>query len=180
MNGLNRDQWTEKLDALGGHLNNAEITVIGSWPVIEWGLPGRTSMNLNVWMPASRFDVDLFREACVAADLDLDPTGEVCRPCVRLMYPGDAHVPPHEFERNMWCGGLILSTPPPAVLIASKLVRTSDRDFHDMVFLKHHFRVETEDIVEAVNAIDDKAARETAMGNLRFLEFTATSSPKGS
>lgn len=180
MNGLNRDQWIEKLGTLGDHLNDANITVIGSWPVIEDGMPGRTSMDLNVWMPASRFDVDLFREACVSAGLDLDPTSEASRPCVRLMYPGDAHVPPHETFLTHNYGGLRLLVPPPAVLIASKLVRTSDKDFHDMVFLQHKFRVATEDIVEAVNAIGDKAAREAAMGNLGFLEFTATSLPKGS
>jgi len=172
---LTREQWAEKLAIIGAYIKGrgAEITieVIGSWPAIDLGMPGRTSEDMDVWMPNSRFDSALLREACVNAGVDFDPIGEVERPYIQLVRPGITQVPKHEPQPSAIFGGLILVTPPPAALIASKLVRASAKDVPDIVFLKHKFRVSTEEITAFVRAIGDKMARETAEENVVYLEF---------
>ena len=49
--GLNRLQWEEKLAAIGEHLRSlgsaATLEIIGAWPVMEAGLEGRTSLELE-------------------------------------------------------------------------------------------------------------------------------------
>ena len=53
--GLNRQQWDEKLSALGAGFRamnvEARLEIIGAWPVIEAVMPGRTRLNLDVWAP---------------------------------------------------------------------------------------------------------------------------------
>jgi len=182
--GLTREQWAEKLALIGAFIKakGAKITIeiIGSWPAIELGMPGRTSEDLDVWMPNSRFDRALFREACLNAGVDFDPTGEVDRPYIQLVRPGITQVPRHEPEHSAVFGGLILVTPPPAALIASKLVRASGKDMHDIVFLKQKFRIPMDDIMACVKAIGDKMARETAEENIVYLEFRASASKRKS
>jgi len=134
-------------------------------------MPGRISEDLNVWMPNSRFDRALFCEACLSAGLDFDPTGEVDRPYIQLVRPGITHVPKHDPEPSAVFGGLILVTPPPAALIASKLVRASPKDVYDMVFLKEKFRISTDDVAAFVRTIANKIARTTAQENIVCLEF---------
>jgi hypothetical protein len=78
--GLNRQQWEEKLAQLGAQLqalNGAvRLEIIGPWPLIEAGMPGRTSLDLDVWAPGSQSDRRLLRAACAAAGLDFDPLDE--------------------------------------------------------------------------------------------------------
>ena len=87
--GLDRRQWEEKLAGIGQHLQRqnapATLELIGAWPVIEAGLEGRTSLDLDVWMPGSDADRSALAAACAAAGLDFDPTGETDRPYLRLM-----------------------------------------------------------------------------------------------
>ena len=69
--GLNRLQWEEKLAAIGENLrllgSSAILEIIGAWPVIEAGLEGRTSLDLDVWMPESDVDRSALANACAAA-----------------------------------------------------------------------------------------------------------------
>ena len=183
MQGLTREDWAEKLAKIGSYIADKgakiEIEVIGSWPGLEAGMPGRTSEDLDVWLPNSRFDRALFRDACLHAGLDFDPIDEVDRPYVQIVRPGITHVPQHTPEPSAVFGGLILVTPPPAALIASKLVRASDKDLHDAVFLKHKFRISTEDVASFAKAIGDKMARTTAEENIVYLEFHAPPARSG-
>ena len=175
MKGLTRDEWAEKLAIIGSFLQSkgakVEIEVIGSWPVIEAGMPGRTSEDLDVWLPNSTFDRGLFREACLNAGLAFDPSDEVDQPYIQIVRPGITQVPKHKPERSAVFGGLILVTPPPAALIASKLVRASEKDLSDVMFLKHKFGVSTNAIASFTKAISDEIARATAEENVVYLEF---------
>ena len=175
MRGLTREQWAEKLAAIGSYIKakGAEITVevIGSWPAIESGMPGRTSEDLDIWTPNSQFDAALFREACINAGLDFNPIGETNRPYIQLVRPGITQVPEHEPERAAIFGGLIVVTPPPAALIASKLVRATDKDVHDVIFLKQKYRVSTKEVTDFAQAIGNKMARDAAIENIVYLEF---------
>ena len=58
-------------------------------------------------------------------------------------------------------------------MIASKLVRASGKDVHDMVFLKQKFRISRDDVMAYIKAIGDKMARTTAQENIVYLEFHA-------
>ncbi len=97
--GLNREQWEERLAALGAALSalgsEASLEVIGAWPVIDAGMPGRSSLDLDVWMPGSQMDRSTLRAACETAGLDFDPIDEAARPYVQFVRPGIVQMPEH-------------------------------------------------------------------------------------
>ena len=172
--GLNRLQWEEKLAAIGEHLralgSAATLEIIGAWPVMEAGLEGRTSLDLDVWMPASDADRTALAKACVAAGLDFNPTGETDRPYVQLVQPGIIEVPEHvPVEAGRW-GALTIITPPPAALAAMKLVRAEPKDLADVLFLCSRHGLGKEDVAHYVQRIRDPQKRQTAEENLVYLE----------
>jgi hypothetical protein len=102
---------------------------------MEAGLEGRTSMDLDVWMPESQLDRPALAAACHAAGLDFDPTGETDRPYVQLIRPGIVAMPTHTpVEAGRW-KTLTVTTPPPAALAAARLIRADAKDIADILFL---------------------------------------------
>ena len=172
--GLNRLQWEEKLAAIGEHLrsvgSSATLEIIGAWPVMEAGLEGRTSLDLDVWMPASDADRGALAKACAAAGLDFNPTGETDRPYMQLVQPGIIEMPEHvPVEAGRW-GALTITTPPPAALAAMKLVRAEPKDIADVLFLCSRHGLGQEDVALYVRRIRDSRKRQTAEENLVYLE----------
>ena len=57
--GLSRDEWLEKLTLVDQSLQRqgatAQLTLVGSAAGIFTGQPGRTSIDLGVWNPKSRY-----------------------------------------------------------------------------------------------------------------------------
>jgi hypothetical protein len=57
--GLNKEQWLEKLTLIDQSLlrqgGSAQLTMVGSAAGIFSGQPGRTSIDLDVWKPGSRY-----------------------------------------------------------------------------------------------------------------------------
>ena len=172
--GLNRRQWEEKLAAIGEHLRSigstATLEVIGAWPVMEAGLEGRTSLDLDVWMPASDADRGALAKACMAAGLDFNPTGETDRPYMQLVQPGIIEMPEHvPVEAGRW-GALTIITPPPAALAAMKLMRAEPKDIADVLFLCSRHGLGKENVAHYARRIRDPQKRQTAEENLVYLE----------
>ena len=172
--GLERQQWNEKLAAIGEHLRDhgsaAALEIIGAWPVMEAGLEGRTSLDLGVWMPASDADRSTTAAACAAAGLDFDPTGETDRPYLQLVQPGIVSMPDHVPVKVGRWGALTVLTPPPAVLAAMKLVRAEPKDVADVLFLASRHGLTREPVAAAVRSIPDASKRQTAEENLVYLD----------
>jgi hypothetical protein len=174
--GLTRDEWADRFARIGEYLRERNVTavleIIGAWPVMESGMPGRTSMDLDVWLPGSRFDHAVFRDACHAAGLEFDPTTETDRPYIQIVRPGLVHVPPHEPEFSALFGSLTVQSPPPAALIASKLVRGAAKDIEDVLYLQSKFGISTDAVAGFASQITDRIARETATENLVYLRLS--------
>lgn len=171
--GLNREQWDEKLSALGAELRainaTARLEIIGAWPVIESGMPERTSLDLEVWAPGSEADRTALRAACAASGLEFDPIDETAGPYLRLVRPGIVQMPDHTPEAAGTWGGLTITIPPPAALAAAKLIRAADKDLADVFFLCSKHGLSRPDLAAYVEKIPGAAQRETARENLVYL-----------
>ena len=128
--------------------------------MIEAGLEGRTSLDLDVGLPGSDADRSALAAACADAGLDFDPTGETHRPYLQLIHPGIVTVP---VKAGRW-GGLTILTPPPAALAAMKLVRA------DIFFLCSRHGLTRAGVAAYVRQIPDSVQRQTAQENLVYLE----------
>ncbi len=172
--GLNREQWEEKLAALGAEFRalkvEATLEIIGAWPLIDAGMPARTSLDLDIWMPGSQVDRAALRAACVAAGLDFDPIDETHRPYVQLVRPGIVEMPQHTPQEAGRWAGLTIVVPPPAALAAAKLVRAAGKDLADIFFLCSKHALRSEDVAAFVEKIPDSSQRQTARENLVYLD----------
>jgi hypothetical protein len=172
--GLSRIEWQEKLDLLGGALRELgtpmQLEIIGSWPLIDAGMPGRATLDIDVWAPASEFDRSGLRKACAAAGLVFDPLDELDTPYLQIVQPGIVSIPEHvPLKLGQW-GALTLFVPPPAALAAAKLTRAQPKDIADVLFLRAKYRLGRADVSAFVEGISDRAHRETARENLVYFD----------
>ena len=96
-----------------------------------------TTRDLDVWKPASDYDLIELKRAVEAAGLTFDPQSSLDpdTPYVRMVEAGTTQVGQFEPVFMERLGRLYLYRPPIEHLIASKLVRGDDRDVDDVVFL---------------------------------------------
>ena len=174
--GLGRGEWLEKLtlvdQSLQGQGATAQLTLVGSAVGIFAGRPGRTSIELGVWKPKSRYQFQALKEAVEDAGLLFDPksTLEPDTPYLQLVEPGIAETEKFESTETLErFGALRLERPPIASLIAAKLVRAEPRDLEDIAFLMSRYRPARQDIEQAVNTMP-RPAREKATENLVYLD----------
>lgn len=181
--GLSRDEWLEKLTLVDQSLQRqgatALLTLVGSAAGIFAGQPGRTSIDLDVWKPTSRYQVPALKKAVEAAGLLFDPKSmlEPDRPYIQLMEPGIAQT--GEFTTTEMLepfSALRLERPPIANLVAAKLVRAEPKDLEDIAFLISRYQPTRQDIEEAVNTMP-RRARETATENLVYLSTMGENEP---
>ena len=189
--GLNREQWNEKLALIGQELARlgtaASVTVVGSAPGILAGQPARTSMDLDVWRPASDFDRTSFQAAVETAGLLYDPKGyEPAAPYIQMVEPGIVQVGKFEPEPVERYGGLSVAKAPAANLIASKLLRASEVDLYDIAWMMGTYQPDPADVGRAIKSFP-REQRERATENMIYLQAIgpfsrgpeATSSPAG-
>jgi hypothetical protein len=170
--GLGRDEWLEKLTLIDQSLRRqgatAQLTLVGSAAGIFAGQPGRTSIDLDVWKPKSRYEFQSLSRAVEDAGLLFDPksTLEPDTPYIQLVEPGLAQTGKFETAETIeQFGALRLERPPIANLIAAKLLRAEPRDLEDIAFLMSRYRPARQDIEQAVNTMP-RQAREKATENL--------------
>jgi hypothetical protein len=172
--GLNRDEWLEKLDLLGAALEELgapmQWDVIGSWPLIDAGMPGRATLDIDIWSPASEFERSALKKACAAAGLIFNPLDELDVPYVQIVQPGIVSVPDHVPVKIGQWGALTLYAPPPAALAAAKLTRAQPKDIADVLFLRGKYRLGRPEVSAYVERIADSRNRETARENLVYFD----------
>ncbi len=173
--GLSRDEWLEKLTLVDQSLQRqgatAQLTLVGSAAGIFAGQPGRTSIDLDVWKPKSRYQFPALKKAVEDAGLLFDPksTLEPDIPYIQLVEPGIAETGKFETTETLQqFSALRLQRPPIANLITAKLVRAEARDLEDIAFLLSRYRPARQDIEQAVNTMP-RQAREKAKENLVYL-----------
>ncbi|MGO8676721.1 MAG: hypothetical protein ACLQVX_12720 [Limisphaerales bacterium] len=181
--GLSRDEWLEKLTLVDQSLRRqgatACLTLVGSAAGIFAGQPGRTSIDLDIWKPKSRYEFQALKRAVEEAGLLFDPksTLEPDTPYVQLVEPGVAQTGQFETTETLeQFGALCLERPPIANLVAAKLVRAEPRDLEDIAFLMARYRPARPDIVHAVSTMP-RQARETATENLVYLSAMSGNEP---
>jgi len=173
--GLSRDEWLERLTLVDQSLQRqgatVQLTLVGSAAGIFAGQPGRTSIDLDVWKPNSRYQFPALKKAVEDAGLLFDPksTLEPETPYIQLVEPGIAETGKFETTETLeQFNALRLERPPIANLVAAKLVRAEPRDLEDIAFLLSKYHPARQDIEQAVNTMP-RQAREKATGNLVYL-----------
>lgn len=168
--GLNREQWIEKLDAIGKK-TKAKLCLIGSAACIFSGMRGRTSIDLDVWNPKSRFDYQEFRAAVEEAGLLLNPTDEIVeQPYIQIIEPGICQTGKFdETVKIMDTGGVEISRPPVENLIASKLLRCEQRDLEDIAHLSTTHNPERAGVEKAIRSMP-AGAKNKALENMVYLD----------
>ena len=174
--GLDRREWLEKLMRIDHSLKEqhatAQLTLIGCAAAILAGQPDRTSMDLDVWKPRSRYQLPTLKKAVEAAGLLFDPksTLEPDTPYIQLIEPGIVQT--GNFKRTESLEqfeALRLDRPPIANLIASKLIRADAKDLEDIAFLLSRYDLSRRGIEQVVKTMPPRA-REKASGNLVYLD----------
>jgi len=172
---LDRAEWIEKLVAIDESLvrqgASAHLMIIGSAIGILAGQPERTSIDLDVWKPKSRYQLQALKQAVEEAGLLFDPksTLEPDTPYLQLVEPGVAEIgkfeEPEVLEQFQ---ALTLERPPIANVVAAKLIRAEEKDLQDIAFLMQKYRPSVEDVKNAINSMP-RGTRERASENVVYL-----------
>ena len=159
-------------EALGRGGDPVHLCLIGSAACLFGGMEGRTSRDLDVWKPASEYDLLDLKRAVESAGLAFDPKTvlEPDQPYLQLIEPGLTQVGEFTPVRMEKMGRLILSRPPVENLIAAKLIRADARDIGDIQFLYQLHQPDPERIRGIVDSFPP-AARNRAVDNLVYLEI---------
>ncbi len=158
--------------ALGKEGDPVEICLIGSAACLFGGMDGRTSIDLDVWMPNSRFDELELKQAVISVGLLYDPKTdeEPDKTYLQIVEPGIVQLGVFEsvFVKKM--GRLLVTRPPYENIIASKLTRANFKDIQDIHFLMQTYRPSRESIEKIIASLPN-SDREVASENLIYLDI---------
>jgi hypothetical protein len=172
--GLNKEQWLEKLTLIDQSLQrqggSAQLTLVGSAAGILAGQPGRTSIDLDVWKPGSRYQYQTLKKAAEDAGLLFDPKmAEPDRAYLQMVEPGLTQLGKFEATECLEQFHVLrLERPPMANLVAAKLVRAESKDLEDIAYLVSVYRPSRQEIEQAVASMP-REARIKAGENLVYL-----------
>ena len=158
--------------ALGKEGSSVKLCLIGSAACVFAGMELRTTEDLDIWQPASDFDLIELRRAAEEAGLIFNPTDllEPGQAYLQIVEPGIIQVGSFEPVVMFRMGRLIVSRPPVENIIASKLVRADAKDIEDIRFLHNHYQADTA-LVKSVISGYPVAKRVIAEENLIYLEI---------
>ncbi len=174
---LNREEWLDQLERIAAALPACgvpvKICLIGSGAcLLEAGMPGRASHDLDVWQPGSDFDLGELRRAVIQAGLLFDPRSalEPEQPYVQIVNPGPTQV--GAFEPVFWArfGRLHVYLPPWPNWVAAKLARGEPQDIEDVLYVAKSQQVKAEE-VEACAESFPEPARHQVLANLIYLRI---------
>ena len=174
---LDREAWLVALEgiakALGPTGQPVRLCLIGSVACVFGGMAARTTRDLDVWKPASDYDLAELKQAVEAAGLSFDPksTLDPDKPYVQLVERGPTQVGQFEPVFMERLGRLHLYRPPVGHLIASKLVRGDDADIEDVVFLISKYQPARAEILAVIESFSEPG-RTQALGNLIYFDVT--------
>lgn len=184
MKDVDRTSLTGLLEAMDGAAEERQtLCVIGAAALILLGQPERQTGDVAVWHPGSNVvDSDL-RRLAAASGLSCDP--KECEPegtYLQIISPGIVNLPAvqddiwatGEHSRILWQGRkLTVICPPPPIIAASKLVRASEVDIDDMVYLIGAIGVSRKQILQAADRFPN-ADREIIHENMPLVDATLT------
>lgn len=174
---LDRDAWLAALQSIAVALGPAgepvRLCLIGSVACVFGGMATRTTRDLDVWKPASDYDLIELKQAIETAGLTFDPKSSLDpdTPYVQMVEAGPTQLGQFEPVFMERLGRLYLYRPPIENLIASKLVRAEGRDVEDVVFLmaKHS---PTQAAIRTVIESFTEPGKTQALENLVYLQVT--------
>ena len=157
--------------ALGKEGDPVELCLIGSAACILGGMAGRTSMDLDVWQPASDYERIELKAAVEQAGLLFNPISELEPDCsyIQIVEPGIVQVGNFQSVLIEKIGRMRITRPPIENIIAAKLPRCSEKDLEDIAYLKKKYDVPTDRVKAIIDEFHGHAA-ESARENLIYLE----------
>lgn len=176
MISFDRDRWLRALEeiaiALGKEGDPVEICLIGSAACLFGGMDGRTSRDLDVWQPASDYDMAELKAAVETAGLAFNPTSaiEPDMPYLQIVEPGIVQIGSFTPVKLLRIGRLRLTRPPIENIIAAKLTRCAEKDLADIRYLISQYQPDFELILKII-ALFPNPASGNATANLVYLEI---------
>lgn len=173
---LSWSEWQNKLEQIGESLVNqghsANIEIIGSGVLMKRGMEGRTSMDLDVWMPNSSIeDMQAFKRAVESSGLLFNPVDENLNPEAYIQLVEELKtMPDHKPEQTETLGNLSVSFPANEVVAASKLAAGRDKDIADLTYLASTGKLNAEKLEQLIEKIPNQFERETAIENKIFVD----------
>jgi len=171
-----KERWMRVLEdlsiALGTIGPPVKLCLIGSAACVLGNMPDRTSRDLDIWKPSSDYETPQLRSAAEKAGIAFNPTGflEPTKPYLQIVEPGIVQVGDFEPVLMEKMGRLEVYRPPIENIIASKLVRASEKDIEDIQYLVTAHRPEI-DLVKEIMESFPKKSRESALENLVYLDI---------
>lgn len=164
---MDREQLIRKLEALDGALNSsARLYLYGGGVFILLGEPGRTSVDLDVAGPYSEANMAELRPAAERVGFPVNPDEYYVGDHIEWVGPLRLCLPEPKAdakELSLWKGRHVEALgPPPADLVASKLIRYDEGDRADLQFLYSLCPWDWEEVRQAVQRLP-KAFREDAV-----------------
>jgi len=176
MSSFSAEEWLVVLERLAKALAPdgppLRLCLIGSAACVFGGMEGRTTLDLDVWKPASDYDRIELQRATEAAGLQFDPKGalEPSGAYIQIVEPGLTELGPFAPVLIDRLGRLHLYRPPIENLIAAKLIRAESKDIADVRFLISLHRPDLDRIREIVAAFSP-TSRDRAAENLVYLNI---------
>ncbi len=180
MQQINRAQLVHTLEKMDSNADSAQtICVIGAAAILLLGHNARQTVDIDVWRAASTFIDPELKAITIAAGIGFDPRND--RPSgayLQIIDPGIVNLP--AMQGDVWPGGhqsrvlwqgqhLKVVCPPPAILAASKLIRASDVDLEDVIYLMAQQRLSRQQIADAAQSFEGMD-RQTITENLTILD----------
>jgi len=180
MEAMGSKELEDILSRLGGALGKpASLLLIGSAVGIHMGQPGRFTSDIDVWLDGSDFDRADLARACAEAGIAFDPKGHVVSDKVylKIVRKGVVDIGMFDTESRMLrTGNLTVSRPPVGNIVASKLLRASEKDIEDIVFLMAATDTRVDSVARAIGTLGERH-RETAAENLALVELLLEDGP---
>ena len=176
---LDGEAWAAVLADLAEALGKAgaplRLCLIGSAACLFGGMDGRTSADLDIWKPASDYDLLELKTAAEKIGLLFDPkqTLDPDRPYLQLIEPGLTQLGTFEPVLIERMGRLHLFRPPVENLIAAKLIRAEPKDLGDIRFLLSRHRPDLTRVRNIITEFNSQA-RDRATENLVYLDVLET------
>lgn len=163
---------------VGEHLKKpTRLVLIGSSVGMFYGQSGRMTEDIDCWGPKSQVDLADITQACRETGLEFDPQGFDVSGVglyLQMVKSGIVHVGKWDGaqseEAMFTSGNLTVTHPPVANIIASKMVRCSDADISDSVFLMKRFQVDLDAVSKVLTTMSHQAG-EMASENMVLLEI---------
>jgi len=171
-----KERWMRALEelslALGKEGSPVKLCLIGSAACMLGNMPDRTSRDLDIWKPLSEYDTIQLRAAAAEAKLLFSPSGylEPTQPYLQIVEPGIVQVGDFQPVLMEKMGRLELYRPPIENIIASKLVRASEKDIEDIHYLAKAYQPDNSHVRTIIESFP-KNSRESALENLVYLDI---------